>query len=599
MKLPSIDLLLRQAKETLFRFPLVLLSALIGTYSMMRVIGFSRDYYMLHSQVWFNIVMTCSLGIPLFLAFALYSEKRGHSTAKKLLLQAVPLLILLVFYFSLSKEDNYTDIGRYFLYLTTFHLFVSFSPFVTGDKDQIRFWDFNQKIFLRFVLSALYSVVLYAGLAIALLAFDKLFDMNIKGERYGQLFFFIAGVFNTWFFCSGIPAIGGKQESEFKYPKGLKIFAQYVILPIVVVYVVILYMYLFKIIFQWNLPMGWVSYLVLGFSAAGIFSLLLVYPQKDEVRWLRIFSRLFFAALIPQIILLFLAISRRTSEYGMTEKRYYVIVLAIWLAVTTIYYLLTNFRNIKYIPVSLALIAVITSAGPWSSFDLSINSQISRLEEVLIKNSLLVNGKIVKAKEEINKEELSDVKSIIEFLIQRRKLERIQPWFDADLNTVTSEKNQNRVKTRNSYQQQQGIIELMGLDIVNKESFKKKPHIDVRTKNTNEIDVKGYDRFIFYDTYSGDTVKKVFGDSASKTEIYFDRDMNLLSVRRDSDSLRFDFKQPLERLESETPELEEMTLNAVENGINAKFIVKYIYAERKNDSLRINNLQGYLLIKNE
>ena len=121
----------------------------------------------------------------------------------------------------------------------------------------------------------------------------------------------------------------------------------------------------------------------------------------------------------------------------------------------------------------------------------------------------------------------------------------------------------------------------------------------MRTKNTKEVDVKGYDRFLFYDTYSGDTVKKVYGDSASKTEMYFDRNMNLLSVRRDRDSLRFDFKQPLERLESETPELEEMTLNAVEKGINAKFIVKYIYAERKNDSLRINNLQGYLLIKNE
>ncbi len=599
MKLPSIDLLLRQAKETLFRFPLVLLSALIGAYSMMRVIGFSRDYYMLHSQAWFNIVMTCSLGIPLFLAFALYSEKRGHSTAKKLLLQAAPLVILLVFYFSLSKEDNYTDIGRYFLYLTAFHLFVSFSPFVTGDKDQIRFWDFNQKIFLRFVLSALYSGVLYAGLAVALLAFDKLFDMNIKGERYGQLFFFIAGVFNTWFFCSGIPAIGGEQEAEFKYPKGLKIFAQYVILPIVVVYVVILYMYLFKIIFQWNLPMGWVSYLVLGFSAAGIFSLLLVYPQKDEVRWLRIFSRLFFAALIPQIILLFLAISRRTSEYGMTEKRYYVIVLAVWLAVTTIYYLLTNFRNIKYIPVSLALIAVVTSAGPWSSFDMSINSQLSRLEEVLVKNSMLVNGKIVKAKDEISSEEVSDVKSIVEFLIQRRKLELIQPWFDTDLNNVTSDKNPNRMKTRSSYQQQQGIIELMGLDLINKKDFRKKPNFEVRTKNSNEIDIKGYDRFIFYDTYSGDTLKKVFGDSASKTEIYLDREMNFLSVRRVRDSIKFDFKQPLERLETETPELREMTLNAVEKGVDAEFIVKYIYGERKDDSLRIRNLQGYLLLKNE
>ncbi len=594
MKLPSLNLLYRQAKETFFRFPLVLVSALIGTYAMMRLIGFSREYYEVHSQLYLNIVMTCSLGIPLFIAAVLFAESRKFSAGMKLLVQAIPVAALLLFYFTLSNDTDIFDIGRYFLYLVAFHLLVSFSAHLS-DKSQTDFWDFNQTIFLRFILSALYSGVLYAGLAIALLAFDKLFDMHIDGKRYGQLFFFIAGIFNTWFFCSGVPEIGGEKQ-EFKYPKGLKIFAQYVLLPIIVVYVVILYMYLFKIIFQWSLPMGWVSYLVIGFSAAGIFSLLLIYPLKDDVRWMRIFSRLFFAALIPQIILLFLAISRRTAEYGMTERRYYVIVLAVWLAVTTVFYLITNFRNIKYIPVTLCIIALVTSVGPWSAFNLSLNSQLGRLEEVLKKNSILVDGKIVKkADVEITENEMSDVRSIVEFLIERRKLDRIQPWFGEDLANVSAEKVREMHRP-SSFFKMQGIMELMGLKSVKTLDFKNKKFINVVTKDMKMLDVEKFSKFIFYESYAIDSTAKRYG--ADSVGVYFDRTLNTMDVSRGNDNIRFDLNPVFRKLDTETPEPGAMTFNADGKKLGVKLQIKNFDAEKHGDTLKVGSIQAYILMRN-
>ncbi|MCE1165682.1 MAG: DUF4153 domain-containing protein [Bacteroidetes bacterium] len=593
MKLPSLGLLVQQAKETFMRFPLVLISALIGSFSMMYVIGFSRDYYEIHSQLWYNIVMTCSLGIPLFIAFALFFESRKHTTAVKYVYQIIPAAALLLFFFSLSKETDFFDIGRYLLYLTAFHLLVSFSSYLFKGKDQIGFWDFNQTVFLRFVLSALYSGVLYAGLAIALLAFDKLFDMHIKGERYGQLFFFIAGVFNTWFFCSGVPAVDGSGDTEFRYPKGLKIFAQYVLLPIVVVYVVILYMYLFKIIFQWSLPMGWVSYLVLGFSGAGIFSILLVYLLMDNVKWMRVFSKLFFASLIPQIVLLFLAISRRTAEYGITERRYYVIVLAAWLAVTTIYYLITNFKNIKYIPVSLCIIALATSAGPWSAFSLSLNSQLSRLEEVLKKNSILVDGKIVKNDNGIPDNEMSDVRSILEYLIQRRKLEKIQPWFSENLAEVTADKT--REFRRSDYYKLQGIMDLMGLKGAKQQEFRNKKYINVVTKDMKVLDVEKFGRLLFYESYPQDTIVKKFGKDS--VMVSFDRALNTMSVSSGNDSLKFDINPALKSLDTETPEKQSMTIDNETGRLRARLLIKSFDAEKQSDSIKINGLQAYILMR--
>ncbi|MFZ4589930.1 MAG: DUF4153 domain-containing protein [Ignavibacteria bacterium] len=595
MKLPSITNLVQQAKLTFLRFPFVILCSILGAFIMMRVVGFSHDYAELHAQTMYNIVMTCSLGLPLFLSFALYSESRNFTRIKGYLLQLVPLVLLVLFYFSLSKELDVYDIGRYFLFLIAFHLLVSFSPYLlSGEKAQLDFWDFNQMTFLRFILSGLYSGVLYAGLAIALLSFDKLFDMHIDGKRYAQLFFFIAGVFNTWFFCSGVSEF--KEAEEFRFPKGLKIFTQYVLLPIVVIYVVILYLYLFKIMFQWNLPMGWVSYLVIGFSTAGIFSLLLIFPLVDskEIKWVRIFSRVFFISLIPQIVLLFLAISKRTSEYGITERRYYVFVLAGWLTITTLYYVISNFRNIKFIPVTLFLIAVFTSYGPWSSFDLSLNSQLNRLEDILKKNTILVDGKIVPAKSDIEKEEATDVRSILQFLVERKKLNKIQPWFTVSLDSIANRREYGKSLHGVYVSKDEEIMTMMGIKTENTENFRKKKYVNVTTLNTKDIDVKGFDRMmVFESTGFLDTLKNKDSLNTIRTGFYYPNSEMYFTDGKDT--LRIDVKSFADSLGTAAPDIPKMTVEKTFKNYFFRIIFTYFSLDRNEKDLKVTNVRAYIL----
>jgi hypothetical protein len=562
---------------------------------MMRVVGFSHDYAELHAQTMYNIVMTCSLGLPLFLSFALYSESRNFTRIKGYLLQLVPLVLLVLFYFSLSKELDVYDIGRYFLFLIAFHLLVSFSPYLlSGEKAQLDFWDFNQMTFLRFILSGLYSGVLYAGLAIALLSFDKLFDMHIDGKRYAQLFFFIAGVFNTWFFCSGVSEF--KDTEEFRFPKGLKIFTQYVLLPIVVIYVVILYLYLFKIMFQWNLPMGWVSYLVIGFSTAGIFSLLLIFPLVDskEIKWVRIFSRVFFVSLIPQIVLLYLAIFKRTAEYGMTERRYYVIILAGWLTIITLYYVISNFRNIKFIPITLFLIAVFTSYGPWSSFDLSLNSQLNRLEEILKKNTILVDGKIVPAKSDIEKEEATDVRSILQFLVERKKLNKIQPWFTESLDSIANRREYGKTLHGVYVSKDEEIMTMIGIKTENTENFRKKKYVNVTTLNTKDIDVKGFDRMmVFESTGFLDTLKNKDSLNTIRTGFYYPNSEMYFTDGKDT--LRIDVKSFADSLGTAAPDISKMTVEKTFKNYFFRIIFTYFSLDRNEKDLKVTNVRAYIL----
>lgn len=590
MKLPSLTNLLNQAKETFARFPLAIISSILGAFVMIRILGFSPDYYKEQSHFWYNLAMTFSLALPLFIATSLFVELKEMKSVYKYIFQLIPIGILLLFYFTLSADTDFYDIGRYLLYLIAFHLLVSFSSnFYSSNSSQKDFWDFNQIIFLRIILSGLYSIVLYGGLAIALLSFDKLFDMEIDGKRYAQLFFFIVGIFNTWFFCSGIPVTN--RNGELTFPKGVKIFTQYVLLPIIVIYVIILYLYLFKIIFNWNLPVGWVSYLVIGFSTAGIFSLLLIFPLVDsnEIKWVRLFSRIFFISLIPQIILLYIAISARTTEYGITERRYYVYVLAFWLTITTIIYVIRNFRNIKYIPISLFIIAILTSAGPWGAFNLSLNSQLNRLEEVLNKNSILSGGKITPVNKSLEKEELQDVRSILSFLIERNKLSKIQPWFDNSLDSLKSSRNNGKHINGIYMSKEEQILLMMGIKSESTESFTNKKFLTITTQDTKEIQIQGYEKLMIFESS--------VVDSSGLLKLRFDFQNSNIVFSEENDTLIISALDVAKSIDTVQPQINKMTIQRTFRNNDYNIIITNMNFERQENGIKITSLKAYILSK--
>jgi hypothetical protein len=470
-----------------------------------------------------NGAMAASIGIPLLFALAVFSESYNHSRKTKILIQISGIILLAVFYFSMSREENFYDASRYMMYFTAAHLLVSFSMFKRdeGKCPFLNFWDFNLKLFLRILISAFYSLVLFAGLAIALVSFDKLFNMDIKEERYLQLFFLIMGIFNTWFFLSGVP----KKEDEITpYPNAIKVFAQYVAIPIVVVYLLILYLYTFKIVITWQLPVGWVSNLILGFSITGFFSLLLVHPLKNSAgnKWISSFGKVFYFILIPLIILLYIAILRRISEYGVTENRYYIFVAALWLSGITIYFIFSKAKNIKIIPISLFIVILLASFGPWGAFSVSLNNQLGRFKEILTKNNLFNNEKIVKSEKEIDSEDSDNIFSILSFLELRKQYSKIQPWFDISLDSLAKEDNNNRFV----FNSETAVMENMGLKYNPNKIKVFDDNYSYRSKSLTRINVSGYDYVYYYKSHES-------YDTASSIS-YFDNDV--FKLRNDTAS---------------------------------------------------------------
>ena len=498
MKLPSLHQIAKVAFSTSRRFPLALLDAALGTIAAF----FLADWNGVHTALWTvldNTVVAATLGIPLAIAVVFIGEKRQWTMRGMIAAQLAVAVILILYGISLPADIYAPPLVygiRHWLLLLSAHLFVAFAPFA-GKGEINGFWQYNKSLFLRFLTAGLYSGVLYAGLAVALAAVDHLFGINVRGERYLELWVVIAGLFNTWFFLSGVPENLGNLENETAYPKGLKVFTQYVLIPLVTVYVLILYAYIIKIIIEWDWPKGWVANLVLGFSITGIFSLLLVHPirNREENVWIKRFTTWYYLAEIPLVAVLLLAIWRRVAEYGITESRYFVIALGIWLAVVVLYFLLSRSGNIKAIPASLFVFGLLTLFGPWGAFEVSERSQIHRLEDVLRRTEILKQGRIVTATSGIPFDQAREVSSIVFYLCNVHGVGVLQPWFEIDLDTLGTGGAATR-GTAESDQKTRALLRLMGVDYVPEWQTRKTTYHQFTSQRGESHEVGGFEYLV-------------------------------------------------------------------------------------------------------
>lgn len=461
LSFPSLDQIGAALLSIFKRFPFVILVSVVGTIAAIWLAELSYAEQDSYPEI-LALTICCGLGISFLFALSTFIEQKKWSSTATYFIRLAGLALIMVYWIVLDdqlKDGPYEVWYQFFLFALASHLFVAVAPFVSkGNVDQ--FWEYNKTLFLRILLSVLYSGVLFIGLSVALLALDNLLDLDIDGETYFQLFLFLGGIFNTWFFLTGVPEKEAILEKSAVFPTGLRVFVQYVLIPLVTVYIVILYLYLGKIILEWELPNGWVSNLVLTFSIAGILSLLLLYPIRDskDYNWIRLYSRGYYLALIPLIGLLMLSIWIRISEYGVTINRYFVATLGVWLTGIVIYFILSKSRSIKVIPISLCLIVIGISFGPLGAFAVSERSQLGRFEDILIKNNLLdEQDKFIEASSEISFDDRKELSSVAYFIMENHGPENFGKYFG---DRFTSE-----IDTINSANK---LFALMGIEYVNR-----------------------------------------------------------------------------------------------------------------------------------
>ena len=433
LRLPSLDRVVAAGVSAARRFPEVAVCGAVSAVSAVIMLEAESP------DTWLGLLRVSSLGIPLFIAVTLFGERRDPGSALRWAprLLAAGFLVLLYFDF---ERTTYLNVAQRYVHLSaTFHLLASVAPHL-GAREPRGFWQYNRALLFRFVLATFYGAAVFLGLALALAALQNLFGVDVPPLHYPRLLFLVAFLLHPLFFLAGLPRDFAALDAERRYPGGLRVFSQYVMLPLVALYVVILTAYMGRVLTTGSWPSGWISYLVSGLAVAGILSLLLVHPDRMGAarNWIDRYALAFWIAIVPAAAMVLLALWQRVDQYGITERRYLLGAMALWLAATALHAAVTRTREIKGIPLTLALLGVVTFVGPWSAYAVAERSQVGRLEALLGSHGALVDGRVMPDTVAIPYEAFGQAEAVVFYLVEHHGTDGFEGWY-AEEGTASDE----------------------------------------------------------------------------------------------------------------------------------------------------------------
>ena len=198
-------------------------------------------------------------------------------------------------------------------------LSVFFLPFFR-EKDDIPAWNFAQYALGTLALTIIVGAVMSGGISLLALSLHQLFGMDISYKCYLYILIMCSELLPLLMFLGDrVP-----QPTAF-----LHNILHYLFLPLAGLYLLVLYVYAGTIIARWELPDGWVSWLVTALMAGIIGIEGGLYPSRvkshkpvDEriARWLPLLT-------LPLLVLMTVGIGRRFLDYGITLNRLYLATL--------------------------------------------------------------------------------------------------------------------------------------------------------------------------------------------------------------------------------------------------------------------------------
>ncbi len=290
------------------------------------------------------------------------------------------------------------------------------------------------------------------------------------------------------------------------------------------------------------------------------------------------------------ILLLFTAIYKRISEYGFTENRYFVLVIACWILAMTLYILVSKRKQLRYFPMILTIISLLASFGFWGAFSVSERSQVKQFSRLFAE---------IKAKDfKITRDEDDQFRSIIRYLSKRNAINKTTPLFGFN--------PEETYKDISDWTMASKLSDTLKIEVIydkNDIERNRNGYFGIGDLNT-VYDISGYDYLKQMNFYEIDTlVRKSLHDSIKGYTMYLNFKESSFNILKDSiDIHKINLNPLIIKLINKQdrydipPSL--LTVKQEFDDINIKLIFQSMYINNEKDSLpRINNASAYIFLK--
>lgn len=431
MKIFNFTLLnFNSIKNTFKRFPLTIISAILATIFL--IFSTFDEYAEAYNDKMLSFGLVFVFGIFLYAFIKLFNEGlRNYYDLKnlknnnlfKILSYVITLPILYGVYELVYHENKVMAFyDNNFIYFTLIAALVVGSSFVGKFNYHKDFVAYVAKILRAFIISNIYSFIVFIGISGIIFALNSLFKFNFGSSVYLRVAIFSFILFNVVTFFSDFPKVRDS-FTDYKYPKAFRILLVYIITPIVIIYTAILLAYFVKILVLWQIPNNLIVNLVIWFASFSIVYLFFL-SRVETITFINKFKIVFPFTLFPLLGMMFFAIYLRIKEYGMTENRYIVIAVGLWIFLSLIYYIFYRENSNISIPIFLSVIILITGIGPASATSLSIRSQNARFEKLLRDNKMIA-GEEIQPNINIESDAKSQIVDIVSYMVRTDRVDKL------------------------------------------------------------------------------------------------------------------------------------------------------------------------------
>ncbi len=320
-------------------------------------------------------------------------------------------------------------------------IFLSVIMFIYTISNDDNINDFPNAFFIThkaFIVSVIYGLVLMAGISGVLGAFQTLVYKDMSNKLY-QYVGVIVGFLTYTIFLGYFPIFKNKEtdtkKEEELQPRFIVVLFDYILVPIIIALTLVLFSWSARVLLKGiDVSFNQLSSIATSYVLVGIWLHIMVANHDTGIA--KFYRRVYpFSGIL---ILLFegWALIVQLSKSGLKSTEYFFILLWIFAFISVaflIFYKKESYRKIAITASAISLIAVLPFIGYHT---LPLKMQINRLEEILIKEDLLVNNTIIKSEREIDLIKREDITDAVDFISYSREGEK-PDWFIKDLNSDT------------------------------------------------------------------------------------------------------------------------------------------------------------------
>ncbi len=366
--------LVNAVRRSIERFPLTVLFAIALTLCCMIQLHWGMDFF---GRDWrFFVFWYPATGVALSLSLSLWLEEHRGKPVCMLTAVLIHLAWIGVSIF-LSRHHEMLGFAPYrYIIVALISALVLSLPVLSFFRDEtdVPFWNFSYRMVMALVVAVVIAGIVCGGLELLLLSIENLFGADISEDVYVDVVIICFCLIMPLLLIQGIPGDEAKHDAmPMPMPRIIENAVTKLFTPIAIAYFVTLYCYAAKILFTWELPDGWVSWLVTASMAAFVILFMLVYPYREKAQqsasaWngtaVRIITHWMPVFMLPLLLLMSIGIARRISDYGLTVMRVYLVTFNLWCYAVCLVLIIRRNTGIMWIPVSFILTFAVLSLLP-------------------------------------------------------------------------------------------------------------------------------------------------------------------------------------------------------------------------------------------